>query len=105
MLELQKFVNEHRAWAKKTFGDTPKTAAVKHLQKEVKELLEEIERGTSDYDKTMEFADCMILLLHAADKNGIDVKELFKAMKHKFSINQTRRWPAPNADGVAEHIK
>lgn len=105
MEELQKFVDEHRAWAKKTFGDTPPAAPVKHLQKEVKELLEEIERGNSDYDKTMEFADCMILLLHAADKNGIDVKELFKAMKHKFAINQTRRWPAPNADGVSEHIK
>lgn len=102
MLELQKFVNEHRAWAKKTFGDTPPTAAIKHLQKEVKELLEEIE---PEYDIKMEFADCMILLLHAADKNGIDVKELFSCMRHKFEINQRRRWPAPNADGVSEHIK
>lgn len=105
MLELQKFVNEHRAWAKKTFGDTPRTAAVKHLQKEVKELLDEIENAGPEYDIKIEFADCMILLLHAADKNGIDVKELFETMKHKFAINQTRRWPTPNADGVAEHIK
>lgn len=105
MEKLQQFVNEHREWAVKTFGVTPVPAPIKHLKKEVGELLEAVEQNHSYDDVRMEFADCMILLLHAADKYGMSVDELYATMRAKFGINQSRKWPAPNVDGISEHIR
>lgn len=85
-------------WSRATFGrDTP-LPALKHLRREVDELIE------SPSDIT-EYADCLMLVLDAAHIAGISADQLVAAAWAKLEINRGRTWGAPNAEGFSEHIE
>jgi NTP pyrophosphatase (non-canonical NTP hydrolase) len=82
-------------WATKTFPTASNHSRVQHIKKEV----EELEAEPQDPN---EMADILILLIHHAAANGVDI---FTAVEDKFKILKTRKWGAPDKDGVVEHIE
>lgn len=95
--------NEITAWQKETFPAAKAESFLYHLLDEVKELHSSI--ITDDPERRLEFADCLILLVGAADKVGMTYQDLFDAVQEKFEINKTRKWGKPDANGVVNHIK
>jgi hypothetical protein len=82
------------SWAQATFPMQTNGSILEHLRREVKEL--------QDSDDPQEAADCLLLLLAYAHRNGFD---LFSEAVKKFHINQERQWGEPDAHGVVEHVR
>lgn len=91
------FQHEVGLWARKTFPGSTDMAKLKHLQKEVVELME----AHGDRRKE-EAADCLLILMHFAEAHGFS---LLGAARDKHEINRKRRWGKPDKDGVIEHIR
>ncbi len=90
--EFQKAVG---IWAEEQYNQMPNAAICKHLREEVDELADDF--------SPVEAADCLLILLHFAYKNGFDL--LAEAQK-KQVINLNREWAtAPDAKGIYHHIK
>ena len=81
-------------WATTTFPQSTDESKLKHLQREVKELLES--------GKPEEAADCALILMHYAHAHGFS---LFDECRKKFEIAKKRKWGAPDGEGVQEHIR
>ena len=88
------FQAEVGAWADKVMSQSTNESICKHLIKEAKELAVSYQAE--------EAADCYLILLHFAYKNGFD---LLAAAKEKHEVCKRRKWGKPDADGVVEHIR
>lgn len=86
-------------WADKTFPNSKPMAALKHLEREIKELIEAEERGEPVGE---EAADCVLILLHYAFQKKI---HLYHEILAKHRINKGRTWGKPDAEGVVEHVR
>jgi len=95
---LSVFQVVHGKWSDKTFGKRTTLGPLKHLEKEVQELLE-------SPNDVMEYADCFMLLIDAARIAGISVDKLLNAVDEKFKINRNRKWGNPDEFGTVEHIR
>ncbi len=69
-----------------------------HLEKEILEL-------KADLNDHSEWADCLLLLLDAARRAGVDADQLILAAFKKLEVNKTRKWGKPDENGVIQHIK
>lgn len=99
MNKLQKLQDDLCEWAEKTFGGGDRLVPViHHLKQEVKELLDHP-------TNRMEFADCFILLLEAAQQAGLNTDDLIDAANEKLEINKKRVWGKPDENGVINHIE
>lgn len=98
MKDITTFQRQQGAWADKTFPGQTITGKIKHLQREVAELLE----SPSDLS---EIADCFSLLMDIARKAGYPASTVVKAAFEKLEINKARTWGPADADGVIEHVK
>jgi hypothetical protein len=96
--DLRQLQLAQQKWAETIFAGQTVQSKIKHLRREVNELLEK------PGDKS-EMADCLLLLLDIARKSQVDGTMLFEAAVAKFRINQARTWGPPDADGVCEHIR
>ena len=109
MNELQTLINEIGQWSESTFSHQNSISKLHHLQKEVAELINAIGQAPSEPDKNdtvhLEFADCFILLLDAARKEGLSAKDILTAIVEKMEINKARKWGKPDENGVMEHIR
>lgn len=88
-------------WSDKTFGNKfyrGPIGPLKHLEKEVKEAIE----NPTD---PMEYADCFLLILDAARRAGIKPMELMKYSKEKLEICKQRKYPELSMDNVNEPIE
>lgn len=86
-------------WQEKTFGKREQPhPPIHHLEKEVKELIE------NPYD-ILEYADCFFLLFNAAHIVGFTPEQLLEGIKEKFEINKKRKWGKPDNQGVVLHVK
>lgn len=83
----------HSRWATETFPGETMEEVLAHLAKEVGELQEAPA-------STGEFADCFLLLLHAARRQGVD---LLEEAQRKFNLCKVRVWEK-TADGW-HHVK
>ena len=83
---------------KRKFPNQPFSAKAKHLMGEVEEWM-------ADPHDRKEAADCFILVLACADKQGITLEQLIEAAHAKMDENNLRRWSAPDADGVYHHLE
>ncbi len=96
---MDKLFTEITEWQRETFRNANNPVpALKHLQKEVVELI-------SDPSDPLEYADCLFLLFDAAQRVGLTYDDLVVAVAQKFEINKARKWGAPDADGVMEHVE
>ncbi len=85
---------------------------IHHLKKEVGELIDELKKvGNAEptyleKEKVKEeYADCFMLLLDSASHFGLSAEDLYNACVWKLKINKHRKWGAPDANGVVEHIR
>lgn len=97
---FEKLYVEHAEFSDKTFGKSRSFyGPLQHLQKEVKELLE---NPSDDH----EYADCLLLLIDAYRRKGGTAHRLLNACFEKLEINKERKWPdQPDENGVFEHVK
>lgn len=84
----------HGMWAEQTFPAQTNEAILEHLKREVTELLES--------ESPEEAADCLLLLLSYAHKNGFD---LMQQAVRKHRICRQRQWGTPDELGVVEHVR
>lgn len=89
---------EFADWAAKTFPESTSDSCVEHLRREV----EELKTAVNLEDKKNEAADCAMLVMDFAARNGFSLYEAFAA---KFEVNKLRKWGKPDAQGVSEHIE
>lgn len=87
-------------WAFETFPTSTPLSAATHLLKEAREL-------AAAPTSAEEIADCLMLaehikarVLELAAAAGVDPA---RAVAEKLAVCRTRRWKAPDADGVVEH--
>lgn len=94
------FVRQRDEFSFSTFGPPAERGCIyplKHLQREVQELLD-------NPNDPMEWADCFLLLLDAARRKGYSVEQLTEFAIQKLAINKTRKWEKQE-DGVFLHVK
>lgn len=96
---IQQLQDEIAIWSDSTFGASrPENIPLHHLAKEIQELI------TSPND-SMEYADCLILLLDAYRMTGGQADDLIETCYEKLEINRKRKWGTPDENGVVEHIR
>lgn len=93
-----KMLDEWAEWEAKQFPQATTQSRLKHLRKEVDELL-------TDQSDLIEYVDCFALLMLAARHEGIGIFELLVGMQSKLKINKARKWGLVNSDGFVEHIR
>ncbi len=97
--DLQTLQRECTAWTAKQFGENRSPSPpIAHLAKEVKELADD------PFDR-FEYADCLLLILDAANNAGISADVLLKTAFQKLEINKQRKWGKPNEAGFVEHVR
>jgi len=98
--DLQRRVGE---WGAATFPDANDRTISRHLLDETLELEESIHTDEADVyidPVSEEAADCLMLLLHLAHRNGFS---LFDETEKKLAINQTRTWNTVAPGGYTKH--
>lgn len=96
--------NSHLNWATVVFPKATAIGALLHLEREVKEVIADIENYAPRAHKIEEYADCMGCLLSSMARENISVEELMQAFEKKLIKNQRRKWK-DNGDGSYSHIK
>jgi len=88
---------EMGTWCDQTFPNATPETIQRHLKKEVQELWD-----APKAERPEEIADCIMLLLHLAHKDGISARD---ALRDKFEVCKKRKWGKPDEHGVVEHIR
>jgi phosphoribosyl-ATP pyrophosphohydrolase len=94
---LDALQTEIGSWSAVTFPNSDRGTILRHLREEVEELF-----AAQDDELPHEIADCIMLLLHLAHKNGISARD---AIREKFEICKLRKWGPPDEHGVVRHVK
>lgn len=97
--KFNEFVRNRRAFSYETFGSPKYRGAIPPLNK----LLEEVSELIAKPHDTMEWADCLLLFLDAADRQGYSVDDLIDFSNEKLKINKTRKWRS-DEHGVFSHV-
>lgn len=90
------FQNEFSEWAFETFKGQKIDGKLKHMKKEIDEIIE-------NPDDIIEWADVMLLFLNASKQQGLDMDQILDACKEKFEIIKKREWQEPDEDGTIQH--
>ena len=100
MDKFSKFMEDRKKFSWETFGPPSErdcTYPLLKLQDEVKELLE-------NPDDPMEWADCFLLLIDAAQRKGHSMDDILEFCIQKLEINKKRTWQK-QSNGVYRHVK
>ena len=98
---MQDFWDQQAEWSERTFGATcirGPTGALRHLAKEVDEVLQ------TPYNLE-EYADCLHLVFDAARRAGYTYDQLVGEAHRKLAKNKTRTWGVPSGDQPVEHVR
>lgn len=90
--DLQKTVGE---WGAETFPRSNNSSIVNHLKEEVEELAESGDPS--------EAADCLLMLLHFAHRNGFSLFD--EALKKHLYVREHYVFGEPDEKGISRHIK
>lgn len=88
---------EHAEWSQVTFGNVGPIGPLKHLRREVKEVI------AKPHDLS-EWADMQFLLWDAQRRAGITDEQITQAMIEKLAVNKQREWPEPKDGEPRLHI-
>jgi hypothetical protein len=105
---IESIVSEFHEWQLVTFPDATPISELKHLEKEITELINELalDNWIPDEDAIKkEYADCFALLFGSAFVYGLSMADIAKAMAEKLEVNKKRKWGTPDKDGGVYHIK
>jgi hypothetical protein len=98
--KFNSFCKDRNEFSRKTFGTPEERSSIyplQHLQEEINEVIEE----PTD---PMEWADCFLLFLDAAWRQGHSVDDLVEFGMKKLEINKKRKWNKSN-DGHYRHVE
>lgn len=98
---LSQFWQEQAEWSRATFGDDNErgpTGPLKHLRKEVDEVLK-------DPTDLVEYADLLFLVFDSTRRAGFTYDQLVEACFSKLKINKERKWSKPTSDEPVEHVR
>lgn len=90
--------SEHAEWSQVTFGNVGPIGPLKHLRREVLEVI------VKPHDLT-EWADMQFLMWDAQRRAGITDEQITLAMIEKLAVNKLREWPEPKDGEPRLHIK
>lgn len=93
-----------REWSVRTFGP-PTQAKLEGLFKHIRREMAEI---TAKPDDPAEYADLLILAIHAAFCGGLASEQIAAALRDKLSENEQRKWPdwrTADQSKPVEHIR
>lgn len=88
---------EHAEWSQATFGSVGPIGPLKHLRREVLEVI------AKPHD-LIEWADMQFLLWDAQRRAGITDEQITQAMIEKLAINKARQWPEPKDGEPRMHV-
>lgn len=107
--EFAALAEDQAVWSRATFGgdrERGPEGALKHLAKEAVEALEAWEKPQWNVDDVRsEFADCLLLLLDASRRAGMDPLSLVRAGAEKMRVNKARKWSKPVDGQPVEHVR
>lgn len=89
-------------WQQEKFPEATPLSSVLHLEEEVKELRESIEKGAAD---PKEIADCFMLLISVCRTSGLDFWDAVKAISEKHYHNIGFDWANIPEKGYSKRIK
>ena len=92
---VQALFDEIADWGEVTFSTSFDGSRLAHLKKEVAELEAVPSSGE-------EMADIVLILCHQARAHGVNLAE---EIVRKFHLCKERRWGAPDANGIVEHLR
>ena len=104
MKNFEELIEEHGQWADETVPMGTSVGALLHAEREIKEIIEDIESGKPLEVKAKEYADAMFCLMDSARREGVAVSDILRAGDEKLQINKARKWKY-NGDGSYSHIK
>jgi len=101
-------MDELGKWQIETFPSATSLSKLHHLKQETLELIEAINSSVIPCPGNVyvrrEYADCFMLLLGAATKDGFTANNIIEAIREKHEINKKRKWGKPDKNGVVKHI-
>lgn len=103
---FEQLIEDHGKWADSTFPKGTSTGALLHAEREIKEVIEEIESCDPNGQTRMctEYADVLFCIMDSARREGIAIRDILDAGERKLQINKSRSWK-DNGDGSYSHIK
>jgi len=94
---IDEFQRQVSKWAEDTFPGSHIGSRMAHLRDE----LNEVESNPGD---SFEWADVLLLFMHAAVQAGHSMTGILSAARAKHKINLERVWGEPDERGVVRHI-
>ena len=91
-------------WQLETFPQGTAFGALRHMRRELAEI-EESHKFGADQQVKEELADVYILWVAACHRFGFSRDEMQQAIDAKMAKNRKRKWQAPDALGVIEHVR
>lgn len=101
---IEDFERSRRAWSRRTFGDRGPLGPLRHLRKEIDEVIAAWEYGDRAAVRE-EFADLGLLLADALDRAGIMPEMHLADLKAKLAVNEAREWPPAVKGEPCEHVR
>lgn len=103
---LDALQTEIGSWSDVTFPTSTPETMIRHFLKEAQEV-EDAHRAdglfpNSKKELPHEVADCIMILLHLAHRNGFSVRD---AIREKFEICKNRKWGPPDEHGCVRHVE
>ena len=115
---LGALLDEVQVWQAQTFPGATIKGAVRHLEKECREVIDLAERAEAERaerganmraevlaELRVEVADLFFLVAQVAACTGMGSSALTATVRAKLGENRRRRWMPPDADGVVEHVR
>lgn len=91
-------------WQQRTFPNATPLGTLAHMEKEIEEI-EDCHRWGSDDEVKEELADVYILWVAACHRFGFGSAEMQHYIDAKMAKNRKRKWKAPDAQEVIEHVR
>ncbi|MEL6295926.1 MAG: dATP/dGTP pyrophosphohydrolase domain-containing protein [Pseudomonadota bacterium] len=95
---LAQLRRDHAAWSVETFGSVGPIGALKHLEKETREVQE----NPADL---FEWVDLYFLLWDAQRRAGVTDAEIAAAGEEKLAVCRRRTWPKAVEGQPTEHVR
>lgn len=95
-MNINLFQNKVSDWANSTFPNSSLNSKLLHIKEELDEILE-------NPQDIKEWADVLLIYMHAAKSQGFTLSDIFKSAEDKFIEIQSRKWKNPDKNRVVRH--
>jgi phosphoribosyl-ATP pyrophosphohydrolase len=104
VVTFEALIEEHGEWSAVTFPKGTAKGALLHAEREIVEIINDIENKAPHSVISKEYADAIFCIMDSARRKGVSVDDILKAGYAKLQVNKARTWK-DNGDGSYSHIK